>query len=70
MSNKITVNDNGPLKIEGSFELCDGAGSVFGLGEKKVVFLCRCGQSQNKPFCDGSHKKTGFESKVVSRQIG
>jgi CDGSH-type Zn-finger protein len=45
MSNKITVNDNGPLKIEGSFELCDGAGSAFGLGEKKVVFLCRCGQS-------------------------
>lgn len=69
MSSKITVNDNGPLKIEGSFEICDGAGTAFGLGEKKVVFLCRCGQSQNKPFCDGSHKKSGFESKVVGRQI-
>lgn len=70
MSCKITVNDNGPLKIEGSFEISDSAGSAFGLGEKKVVFLCRCGQSQNKPFCDGSHKRTGFESKVVSRTIG
>ncbi|WP_042143257.1 CDGSH iron-sulfur domain-containing protein [Paucisalibacillus sp. EB02] len=62
MSEKVVikVNDNGSLRITGDVELVDGEGNVF---EKKKSFsLCRCGQSENKPFCDGTHRKIGFES--------
>lgn len=57
---KLTVNNNGSLKIEGDFEIVDGAGNVYGLEGRTALGLCRCGLSGNKPFCDGSHKK-GFE---------
>src|ERR1700733_12583197 len=53
---KITVNSNGSLKLEGDFELVDKNGNVYGLAGRGVVSVCRCGRSQNKPFCDGSHK--------------
>ncbi len=52
---KITVNNNGSLKIEGDFELVDKAGNSYGLQGRTVVGICRCGLSKNKPFCDGSH---------------
>jgi CDGSH-type Zn-finger protein len=53
---KLTVNSNGSLKVEGDFEIVDSQGNVYGLGERTTVFICRCGLSQNKPFCDGSHR--------------
>jgi len=53
---KITVNDNGSLKIEGAFEIVDKNGAIYQLGGREIVSLCRCGLSQKKPFCDGSHK--------------
>ena len=53
---KITVNNNGSLRIEGEFEIVDKEGNVYGLGGRTLVSICRCGLSQNKPFCDGSHK--------------
>jgi CDGSH-type Zn-finger protein/uncharacterized Fe-S cluster protein YjdI len=49
---------NGPLMLEGWIEFRAADGSVFIAGEK--TWLCRCGQSSNKPFCDGTHKKVGF----------
>jgi CDGSH-type Zn-finger protein/uncharacterized Fe-S cluster protein YjdI len=49
---------NGPLKLKGSLELVSGTGRTF--DKVTQAFLCRCGQSQNKPFCDGSHKAAGF----------
>jgi CDGSH-type Zn-finger protein len=52
----ITIKDNGSLKIEGEFEIVDMSGNNYGLDGRTVVSLCRCGHSQNKPFCDGSHK--------------
>jgi len=55
-STKITVNNNGSLKIEGEFEIVDMQGNAYGLKGRTVVSLCRCGMSKNKPFCDGSHK--------------
>ena len=54
---KITVNNNGPLRVEGDFEITDMSGNVYGLQGRTVVSLCRCGRSANKPFCDGSHKE-------------
>ena len=48
---------NGPLMVEGTIEFRAADGSTF-VTEK--VWLCRCGHSANKPFCDGTHKKIGF----------
>lgn len=60
----IKVRDNGPLLISGEVELVDAEGNVF---ETQQQFaLCRCGRSEKKPFCDGSHKQ-GFESTVRAK---
>ncbi len=63
MSNEIMVRDNGPLivKAEGIC-LKDQTGNEFAT-EGETIALCRCGNSANKPFCDGSHQG-GFESEV------
>ncbi len=66
---KITVNSNGSIRIEGDFEIVDPQGQPFGLGGRTTVSLCRCGHSANKPFCDGSHKATGFMDTVAARDL-
>jgi CDGSH-type Zn-finger protein len=66
---RITVNRNGSLRVEGDFEICDPEGKPFGLGGRTMISLCRCGHSENKPFCDGSHKKVGFQSEVQARDL-
>jgi len=53
---KLTINNNGSVKIEGDFEIVDASGTAYGLGGRTALSICRCGRSQNKPFCDGSHK--------------
>jgi CDGSH-type Zn-finger protein len=61
---KITVRKNGPFRVEapeGSIEIVDAEGNKFDLGGKTVFSLCRCGGSVNKPFCDGTHSKIGFQ---------
>ena len=68
-STKITCNSNGSLRIEGDFEIVDPTGAAFGLAGRTVIGLCRCGQSANKPFCDGSHARTGFTHAVVARDL-
>jgi CDGSH-type Zn-finger protein len=54
---KIVVSNNGPLRIEGDFEIVDMTGQAYGLQGRTLLSLCRCGLSKNKPFCDGSHKE-------------
>ncbi len=66
---KITVLNDGSIRIEGEFEIADQQGALFGLAGRKKISLCRCGASQNKPFCDGSHAKIGFQDKVVAREL-
>jgi CDGSH-type Zn-finger protein len=66
---KITALNNGPLRLEGDFVICDGSGKEFGLAGRTVISLCRCGHSQNKPFCDGSHARQGFASEVQAREL-
>ncbi len=58
---KVTVNRDGSLKIEGGAQLLDHDGKEIPTKEGIPFFLCRCGASQNKPFCDGSHKRVGFD---------
>ena len=57
---KVTVRNNGPLRIEGEISLVDQEGRAFGLSGRSVISLCRCGHSANKPFCDGSHIAAKF----------
>ena len=63
---KVTVMNNGSLRLEGDFEIVDQEGKTFGLAGRTRLSLCRCGQSSNKPFCDGTHKTCGFESTLVA----
>jgi CDGSH-type Zn-finger protein len=69
MSTKVTVLKNGPLRLEGDPTLVDSTGKAFGLGGRAVISLCRCGQSSNKPFCDGTHGKVGFVSDEAARDL-
>lgn len=56
---KARVLENGPVLLEGPYRLLDGQGEAR--LEAGSGALCRCGASQNKPFCDGRHSKIGFE---------
>ncbi len=62
---KITVFPNGPLKVEGGVDLVDGDGNAIET-KRETVFLCRCGASTKKPFCDGTHSKIGFEAAAAA----
>jgi uncharacterized Fe-S cluster protein YjdI len=55
---KIEVIPNGPLVVEGKIKIKDAKGDE---SEKDKIYLCRCGASSKKPYCDGSHKKIGFQ---------
>lgn len=62
---KITVRPNGPFRVEdpnGLVELVDANGNKFDLTGRPAFSLCRCGASVNKPFCDGTHSKIGFQA--------
>ena len=62
---KLTINNNGSIKIEGDFEIVDRSGGVYGLAGREVVSICRCGMSKNKPFCDGAHNGH-FEHEAIA----
>ena len=65
----VKVFNNGPLRIEGDFEMVDANGATFGLAGRKAIGLCRCGLSDNKPFCDGAHARQGFDSVCEAREL-
>lgn len=62
MATRITVKDNGSLRVEGDFELYDMAGNRYDLAGRQAISLCRCGASAKKPFCDSAHRAAGFQS--------
>ncbi len=66
---EILCRNNGPLLVKGNFEIQDAEGNLFDLRGRTLISLCRCGASNNKPFCDGNHKRSGFESEVKARQL-
>ena len=57
----ITTRPNGPYLITGPIRIVDPDGKEFRV-ERETVALCRCGSSSNKPFCDGTHGKIGFQA--------
>ena len=63
---RIRPLKDGPYEVKGAAQLIDGTRAEFKIAEDPI-YLCRCGQSANKPFCDGSHKTCGFKSEVTAR---
>jgi CDGSH-type Zn-finger protein len=61
----ITPRPNGPYLVKGPVTLVDAEGKAFTTSE--TFALCRCGQSSNKPFCDGTHGRVGFQSTEKAR---
>jgi len=55
----IELTRDGPLVVKGVAELRNSRGEP--IPAKDPIYLCRCGGSANKPFCDGTHKKIGFK---------
>jgi CDGSH-type Zn-finger protein len=68
MNAEITPIENGPLKAQGIKALKNARGEVVDASE--TMFLCRCGASKNKPYCDGSHETVHFSSRRVRRADG
>lgn len=58
--NVVAIAANGPLFVKGDVELVDGNGNTVARDTR--VALCRCGASENKPYCDGKHSDAGFEA--------
>jgi CDGSH-type Zn-finger protein len=66
---RITARNDGPLLIEGDFEIYDMAGNKYGLAGRTSIKLCRCGNSASKPFCDGAHKACNFVDQAQAREL-
>ena len=68
----ITVRNNGSLFIAGDqmarVRLVDHEGNEISTEGRKAISLCRCGASSNKPFCDGTHSKIGFQGARAAQQ--
>lgn len=58
----VTVRNNGPCHIKGSWIVTQNGRELTVAADQ--VWLCRCGHSLNKPFCDGSHKRIEFDSNL------
>lgn len=58
----ITANENGPYVLRGEVRILDVDGNAYDTEGKASVSLCRCGGSRNKPFCDGTHSRIGFQA--------
>jgi CDGSH-type Zn-finger protein len=56
----IKVRQNGPYQVTGNVELVDFEGNPIPPPGDGRIFLCRCGKSSDKPFCDGTHKRSGW----------
>lgn len=57
---KIFVKPNGSIRVTGEVDFVDAEGNV--IKTESAFSLCRCGHSREKPFCDGSHRKSGFDA--------
>ena len=58
----IRPKPNGPYLVEGPVDIYDTAGNKIDTEGRPKIALCRCGASSNKPFCDGTHSRIGFQA--------
>jgi len=67
---EITIMDNGPIRVSGTdIVLKDVTGKPITPANPAQFALCRCGHSANKPFCDGSHNRSGFVSTCEATEL-
>jgi CDGSH-type Zn-finger protein len=64
----INVKPNGPYRVTGPARLTDSQGNETVIEEGRAVSLCRCGGSVNKPYCDGTHSRIGFQGAEAAVQ--
>ena len=64
---KIVTTENGPYKVDGNFTIHDYDGTPVTLPAGPDIYLCRCGGSSNKPFCDGTHVTIGFDGTLAKQ---
>lgn len=57
----IKALENGPYSVTGQVIVTDADGNQYE-SNRATIYLCRCGGSQNKPFCDATHSKVGFQA--------
>ena len=62
MKNTIKAIKDGPLQVTGGVTVVDASGTNREFEENQDAWLCRCGGSKSKPYCDGSHQKIGFKA--------
>jgi CDGSH iron-sulfur domain-containing protein 3 len=62
----IKALKDGPYEVSGGAKLFDHQGKEFPEDQLAPIYLCRCGQSKNKPFCDGSHEDAGFKAEETA----
>ena len=73
MAIEVVATKNGPYLLTGDLrvlDLRDGDGNLFDVASKSRIFLCRCGASTTKQFCDGKHSKIGFEAPEAAVNLG
>jgi CDGSH-type Zn-finger protein len=65
----LRLRPNGPIVVEGAIKIIDGDGNSVPIPvEKTNIALCRCGLSQDKPFCDGAHRRHGWCEQTPSEE--
>ena len=73
MAVEVVATKNGPYLLTGDLsqlELRDGDGNLYDFSGKSRIFLCRCGASTKKPFCDGQHSRIGFQAAEAAVSSG
>jgi CDGSH-type Zn-finger protein len=63
----IRALKNGPYEVAGGAKLFDHQGKEYQEDQLPPMYLCRCGQSKNKPFCDGTHGNIGFKAEETAQ---
>jgi CDGSH-type Zn-finger protein len=66
---KITFVENGPIIVKAETDVSVRIGEDTGK-KSGTIALCRCGQSSDKPFCDGTHRGAGFAAKAGELDLG
>jgi CDGSH-type Zn-finger protein len=63
---RIKALKNGPYEVAGGAKALDYTGKEYAESQIDPLYLCRCGASKNKPFCDGSHEDIGFKAEETA----
>ncbi|MQF87710.1 MAG: CDGSH iron-sulfur domain-containing protein [SAR202 cluster bacterium] len=63
----IEIRENAGLRVTGPIAITDKDGKNYEIPEGEWVTFCRCGKSENKPFCDSAHRDVSFEAESVAK---